>query len=240
MEVALTSADLQTLFASTSFVAASNWTHHTAALTADAHDPSAVLVIQAPVNCSLDVDVVSLFPAGNGRLGVKTPFRPDLLNLLKGLHPKCATLQRQSLESCPQCLMETQQGCPVCWICHCVLGRCSRCPCQDSGGKRVQGFSWSATASNISGCGYRFIRLPGGCYVEGTRMSNAYLWKPSVGPLHQRPGHWNGQWQYWSTDGTHLVRLQHVPAQAARRITALGFMRWLESSYLPRFRCTLH
>ena len=46
-------------------------------------------------------------------------------------------------------------------------------------------------------------------------MSNAYLWKPSVGPMHQRPGHWNGQWQYWSTDGTHLGRVKHAPALAA-------------------------
>ncbi len=32
-------------------------------------------------------------------------------------------------------------------------------------------------------------------------MANGFYWKPSVGPLDQRPGHWNGMWQYWSTDG---------------------------------------
>ena len=88
VEVALRSADFKDFFASTSYVAASNWTHHTATLTSDTHDPSAVLVIQAPANCSLDLDVVSLFPSANGRLGVKAPFRADLLDLLKGLHPK--------------------------------------------------------------------------------------------------------------------------------------------------------
>ncbi len=47
----------------------------------------------------------------------------------------------------------------------------------------------------------RFLRFPGGCYVEGVVMANGFYWKPSVGPLDQRPGHWNGMWQYWSTDG---------------------------------------
>ena len=32
-------------------------------------------------------------------------------------------------------------------------------------------------------------------------MANGFYWKPTVGPLEQRPGHWNGMWQYWSTDG---------------------------------------
>ena len=50
-------------------------------------------------------------------------------------------------------------------------------------------------------CLYRFLRFPGGCYVEGVTMANGFFWKPTVGPLDQRPGHWNGMWQYWSTDG---------------------------------------
>ena len=32
-------------------------------------------------------------------------------------------------------------------------------------------------------------------------MRNGFFWKPSVGPVAERPGHWNGMWQYWSTDG---------------------------------------
>ena len=51
------------------------------------------------------------------------------------------------------------------------------------------------------GAASRFLRFPGGCYVEGVTLANAFYWKPSVGPLEQRPGHWNGMWQYWSTDG---------------------------------------
>ena len=43
--------------------------------------------------------------------------------------------------------------------------------------------------------------MPGGCYVEGVSLNDAYFWKPSVGPIQDRPGHYNGPWHYWSTDG---------------------------------------
>eukprot|EP00117_Sycon_ciliatum_P025329 scpid43084/ scgid5079/ Alpha-L-arabinofuranosidase 1; Beta-D-xylosidase len=45
-----------------------------------------------------------------------------------------------------------------------------------------------------------FVRFPGGCYVEGDKLADAFRWKPSVGPIHQRPGHYN-LWGYWSDDG---------------------------------------
>jgi len=45
-----------------------------------------------------------------------------------------------------------------------------------------------------------FIRLPGGCYVEGDVLKHAFLWKNSLGPWEGRPGHYN-LWGYWSTDG---------------------------------------
>ncbi|GBG92270.1 hypothetical protein CBR_g55039, partial [Chara braunii] len=49
-----------------------------------------------------------------------------------------------------------------------------------------------------------FIRFPGGCYVEGNRLANAFRWKSSVGPWEERPGHYNGVWGYWSDDGLGL------------------------------------
>ncbi len=36
------------------------------------------------------LDMVSLFPAENGAEGRASPFRADILALLKGLHAKCA------------------------------------------------------------------------------------------------------------------------------------------------------
>lgn len=38
-----------------------------------------------------------------------------------------------------------------------------------------------------------FMRFPGGCYVEGDWMRNAFRWKAALGPNEQRPGHMNGE-----------------------------------------------
>jgi hypothetical protein len=45
-----------------------------------------------------------------------------------------------------------------------------------------------------------FLRIPGGCFVEGDKLANAFRWKPTVGPAETRPGHWN-LWGYRATDG---------------------------------------
>jgi hypothetical protein len=36
-----------------------------------------------------------------------------------------------------------------------------------------------------------FLRIPGGCFVEGDKLANAFRWKPTAGPAETRPGHWN-------------------------------------------------
>jgi alpha-L-arabinofuranosidase len=46
-----------------------------------------------------------------------------------------------------------------------------------------------------------FVRFPGGCFVEGGRMQNAFKWKQTLGEIHTRPGHLNDVWNYRSTDG---------------------------------------
>ena len=45
-----------------------------------------------------------------------------------------------------------------------------------------------------------FVRFPGGCFVEGDRLANAFRWKETIGDIASRPGHWN-LWDYRSTDG---------------------------------------
>ena len=45
-----------------------------------------------------------------------------------------------------------------------------------------------------------FVRFPGGCFVEGNRIENAFRWKNTIGDIAKRPGHWN-LWGYRSTDG---------------------------------------
>ncbi len=45
-----------------------------------------------------------------------------------------------------------------------------------------------------------FVRFPGGCVVEGCTMDNRWQWKKTIGPVHERPGHWS-LWGYRNTDG---------------------------------------
>nr|XP_043619691.1 alpha-L-arabinofuranosidase 1 [Erigeron canadensis] len=45
-----------------------------------------------------------------------------------------------------------------------------------------------------------FIRFPGGCFVEGEFLRNAFRWKETVGPWEERPGHYGDVWFYWTDD----------------------------------------
>ncbi|KAL1197072.1 Alpha-L-arabinofuranosidase 2 [Cardamine amara subsp. amara] len=47
----------------------------------------------------------------------------------------------------------------------------------------------------------RFIRFPGGCFVEGGWLRNAFRWKETVGAWEERPGHFGDIWNYWTDDG---------------------------------------
>jgi alpha-N-arabinofuranosidase len=46
----------------------------------------------------------------------------------------------------------------------------------------------------------KFLRFPGGNYVEGNNFNERLNWKQMIGPVEQRPGH-RSCWGYWSTDG---------------------------------------
>jgi alpha-L-arabinofuranosidase len=45
-----------------------------------------------------------------------------------------------------------------------------------------------------------FLRFPGGSFVEGLRLADAYRWKRTIGDVATRPG-FQGIWGYRSTDG---------------------------------------
>ncbi|CAM8965161.1 unnamed protein product [Rhodiola kirilowii] len=53
----------------------------------------------------------------------------------------------------------------------------------------------------VEGIKPRFVRFPGGCFVEGEHLSNAFRWKASVGPWETRPGHFGDVWNYWTDEG---------------------------------------
>jgi len=50
----------------------------------------------------------------------------------------------------------------------------------------------------------KFLRLPGGNYLEGMTPANRFDWKKTIGPVVDRAGH-DGPWFYWSTDGLGLL-----------------------------------
>ncbi|CAO2143769.1 unnamed protein product [Urochloa humidicola] len=47
----------------------------------------------------------------------------------------------------------------------------------------------------------RFLRFPGGCFVQGGWLRNAFRWRESIGPWEERPGHFGDCWNYWTDDG---------------------------------------
>ena len=50
----------------------------------------------------------------------------------------------------------------------------------------------------------RFLRFPGGNYLEGSNLANRWNWKATIGDISERPGHMS-PWGYWSSDGLGLL-----------------------------------
>lgn len=59
-------------------------------------------------------------------------------------------------------------------------------------------------AKMLEGLKPKFMRFPGGCYIEGDGTlegQRRFEWKKTIGPIEERPGHFNANWGYPSTDG---------------------------------------
>ncbi|HEY1565911.1 MAG TPA: alpha-L-arabinofuranosidase C-terminal domain-containing protein [Solirubrobacteraceae bacterium] len=50
-----------------------------------------------------------------------------------------------------------------------------------------------------------YMRVPGGNYLEGDTIDTRFNWEDTIGPLQDRPGHFNSAWGYWSQDGMGLL-----------------------------------
>ena len=50
----------------------------------------------------------------------------------------------------------------------------------------------------------KFLRFPGGNFLEGPLITDAFPWKSTLGPLEDRPGH-RGSWGYRPSDGMGLL-----------------------------------
>ncbi|MBK3640275.1 LamG-like jellyroll fold domain-containing protein [Streptomyces sp. MBT33] len=51
----------------------------------------------------------------------------------------------------------------------------------------------------------KFLRFPGGNFLEGNTIATRFDWKTTIGPVWERPGHMDDAWGYWSTDGLGLL-----------------------------------
>jgi hypothetical protein len=88
--VTLESLDGAIVYASETFEEIQDdWHKHVAVLEAQGTNHGARLAVRGEGGPFL-LDVVSLFPGENGREGRTSPFRNDLLSLLKGLRPRCS------------------------------------------------------------------------------------------------------------------------------------------------------
>jgi alpha-N-arabinofuranosidase len=52
----------------------------------------------------------------------------------------------------------------------------------------------------------KFLRFPGGNYLEGQHLADHFDWKKTIGPLADRPGH-QAPWMYRSSDGMGLLEM---------------------------------
>ncbi len=50
----------------------------------------------------------------------------------------------------------------------------------------------------------KFLRFPGGNYLQGDTFNQRFQWKQAIGDVARRPGH-RSPWNYWSTDGMGLM-----------------------------------
>jgi alpha-L-arabinofuranosidase len=55
----------------------------------------------------------------------------------------------------------------------------------------------------------KFLRFPGGNFLEGNTIATRFNWKNTIGPVWERPGHMDDAWGYWSTDGLGLLEYLH-------------------------------
>jgi alpha-N-arabinofuranosidase len=66
------------------------------------------------------------------------------------------------------------------------------------------------------------FRVPGGNYLESDTNANHFEWSNTIGPVQDRPGHYNSAWGYWSTDGMGLDEyLQMAEEVGAQPILAV-------------------
>jgi hypothetical protein len=62
-----------------------------------------------------------------------------------------------------------------------------------------------------------YLRIPGGNYLEGETVATRFDWRQTIGPLRDRPGHFDSAWDYWSQDGMGLLEYLELAQQLHAR-----------------------
>jgi alpha-L-arabinofuranosidase len=57
----------------------------------------------------------------------------------------------------------------------------------------------------LADLGPKFLRFPGGNYLEGNTIATRFNWKNTLGDISLRPGHMDDAWRYRSSDGMGLL-----------------------------------
>ncbi|MGN6724962.1 MAG: alpha-L-arabinofuranosidase C-terminal domain-containing protein, partial [Tepidisphaeraceae bacterium] len=78
----------------------------------------------------------------------------------------------------------------------------------------------------------KFLRFPGGNYVEGGSFATRFDWKKTIGPVEERPGH-PGCWGYRSSDGMGLLEfLEWTQDMGAEPVLAVFAGYTLDKKYV--------
>ena len=80
-----------------------------------------------------------------------------------------------------------------------------------------------------------YFRLPGGNYLEGDSVSSRFDWSETVGPLQDRPGHYDTPWGYWSDDYMGLLEyLEAAEEVGAQPLLSVWDGYALNGTVIPR------
>jgi alpha-L-arabinofuranosidase len=80
-----------------------------------------------------------------------------------------------------------------------------------------------------------YFRVPGGNYLEGATIDTRFDWSGTVGPIENRPGHFNSAWGYWSQDGMGLLEYLEMAEQTgARPLLAVWAGYTLNGTVVPQ------
>jgi alpha-L-arabinofuranosidase len=80
-----------------------------------------------------------------------------------------------------------------------------------------------------------YFRVPGGNYLEGNTIANRFNWRTTLGPIEDRPGHFDDAWGYWSQDGMGLLEyLEMAEEVGAKPLLAVWAGYTLNGTVVPQ------